>query len=108
MPQATQEEKNVIDRYGGKLIFTPGDIVYSSTKFLNYSPPNLDLEKLDLIMKTNQISFDELISIVKKLNTLSVHVLGDSIVDTYTRTNFIGGQTKTQPLVFCMTKRKIM
>ena len=46
-------------------------------------------------MKTNQISFDELISIVKKLNTLSVHVLGDSIVDTYTRTNFIGGQTKT-------------
>ena len=95
MPQATQEEKNVIDRYGGKLIFTPGDIVYSSTKFLNYSPPNLDLEKLDLIMKTNQISFDELISIVKKLNTLSVHVLGDSIVDTYTRTNFIGGQTKT-------------
>ena len=95
LPQATQEEKNVIDRYGGKLIFTPGDIVYSSTKFLNYSPPNLDLEKLDLIMKTNQISFDELISIVKKLNTLSVHVLGDSIVDTYTRTNFIGGQTKT-------------
>ena len=95
LPLATQEEKNVIDRYGGKLIFTPGDIVYSSTKFLNYSPPNLDLEKLDLIMKTNQISFDELISIVKKLNTLSVHVLGDSIVDTYTRTNFIGGQTKT-------------
>ena len=95
LPQATQEEKNVIDRYGGKLIFTPGDIVYSSTKFLNYNPPNLDLEKLDLIMKTNQISFDELISIVKKLHTLSVHVLGDTIVDTYTRTNFIGGQTKT-------------
>ncbi len=95
LPQATQEEKSVIDRYGGKLIFTPGDIVYSSTKFLNYSPPNLDLEKLDLIMKTNKISFDELISIVKNLNTLSVHVLGDTIVDTYTRTNFIGGQTKT-------------
>ena len=95
LPQATQEEKSVIDGYGGKLIFTPGDVVYSSTKFLNYNPPNLDLEKLDLIMKTNKISFDELISIVNNLNKLSVHVLGDTIVDTYTRTNFIGGQTKT-------------
>ena len=46
-------------------------------------------------MKTNKISFDELISIVNNLNKLSVHVLGDTIVDTYTRTNFIGGQTKT-------------
>ena len=95
LPSATQEEKNVIDKYGGKLIFTPGDVVYSSTKFLDYNLPNLDLEKLDLIMKTNNITFESLISLVSKFNKLSVHVIGDTIVDTYTKTNFIGGQTKT-------------
>ena len=40
LPPATQEEKNELDKFGSKLIFTPGDIVHSSTKFLNYSAPN--------------------------------------------------------------------
>tara|TARA_B100000780_G_scaffold242104_1_gene184772 strand:- start:1005 stop:2552 length:1548 start_codon:yes stop_codon:yes gene_type:complete len=95
LPAATQEEKTALDKFGGKLIFTPGDIVYSSTKFINSSPPNLDLDKLDLTMKTNKISFDDLIKTIKKIKGTSVHIVGDTIVDTYTKTNFIGGQTKT-------------
>ena len=95
LPIATQEEKNELDKFGGKLIFTPGDIVYSSTKFINSSPPNLDLEKLDLIMKSNKISFEDLMDVIRKIKYTSVHIVGDTIVDTYTKTNFIGGQTKT-------------
>jgi rfaE bifunctional protein kinase chain/domain len=95
LPIATQEEKNQLDKLGGKLIFTPGDIVHSSTKFLNDSAPNLDLEKLDSIMKGNKVSFDDLIKVIKKIKNTTVHVVGDTIVDTYTKTNFIGGQTKT-------------
>ena len=95
LPAATLEEKNELDKCGGKLIFTPGDIVHSSSKFLNYSAPNLDLEKLDSLMKGNKISFDDLIKVIKKIKNTTVHVVGDTIVDTYTKTNFIGGQTKT-------------
>ena len=95
LPAATQEEKNELDKFGGKLIFTPGDIVYSSTKFINSSPPNLDLDKLDLTMKTNRVTFEDLIKTIKKIKGTSVHIVGDTIVDTYTKTNFIGGQTKT-------------
>ena len=95
LPAATQEEKNELDKFGGKLIFTPGDIVYSSTKFINSSPPNLDLDKLDLTMKTNKVTFEDLIKTIKKIKGTSVHIVGDTIVDTYTKTNFIGGQTKT-------------
>ena len=94
-PAATQEEKNELDKFGGKLIFTPGDVVYSSTKFINSSPPNLDLDKLDLTMKTNNVSFEDLLKTIKKIKGTSVHIIGDTIVDTYTKTNFIGGQTKT-------------
>ena len=95
LPAATQEEKNELDKYGGKLIFTPGDIVHSSTKFLNYSKPNLDLEKLDSLMMGYKITFNDLIKVIKKIKNTKVHIVGDTIVDTYTKTNFIGGQTKT-------------
>ena len=95
LPAATLEEKNELDKYGGRLIFTPGDIVYSSTKFLNYNAPNLDFEKLDVLMKSLKISFKDLIDIINKIKNINVHVIGDTIVDTYTKTNFIGGQTKT-------------
>ena len=95
LPAATQEEKKELEKFGGEIIFTPGDIVYSSTKFLNSSPPNLDLEKLDSIMQNHKISFNDLTNTIKKIKGTSVHIVGDTIVDTYTRTNFIGGQTKT-------------
>ena len=92
---ATQEEAEIVDGYGGQMIFTPGDVVYSSTKFLNLSIPQVQLEKLLLLMKLNDISFENLRNTVQKLSNHHVHVVGDTIVDSYTRTNFIGGQTKT-------------
>ena len=95
LPAATKEEKKIVETYGGKMIFTPGDIVYSSSKFLDYSLPNLYLEKLSFLMKKNKITFNYLKKIISQFNKLKVFVLGDTIVDTYTRTNFIGGQTKT-------------
>jgi cytidyltransferase-related domain len=36
MPPATEEEAKIVENYGGEMIFTPGDIVYSSTKLLKF------------------------------------------------------------------------
>ena len=95
LPKATQDEKNIVEKYGGKIIFTPGDVVYSSSKIINSNLPDLDLEKLDLLMKQYKVSFKKIINILKKLNKIKVHVVGDVIVDTHSKTSFIGGQTKT-------------
>ena len=95
LPPATQEEADIVEGYGGQMIFTPGDVVYSSSKFLNLSLPQVQLEKLLLLMQINEISFDSLRDTVQKLSNYHVHVVGDTIVDSYTRTTFIGGQTKT-------------
>jgi len=46
-------------------------------------------------MKRNEIGFENLRDTVQKLANYHVFVVGDTIVDSYTRTNFIGGQTKT-------------
>ena len=55
LPKATEAENKTLASYGGKLIFTPGDVVYSSSKFLNLALPNLDYEKLIVIHVAIQI-----------------------------------------------------
>ena len=95
LPQATQEEANVVEEYGGKMIFTPGDVVYSSSNFLNLALPKVQIEKLLHLMEYNNITFNILRETLSNFSNFHVHVVGDTIVDTYTRTNFIGGQTKT-------------
>jgi len=95
MPVATKEETKIVEGYGGEMIFTPGDVVYSSTKILNLSQPKIENDKLIDLMSRNQISFNTLRNVLKKLKNITVHVVGDTIIDSYTRTNLIGGNTKT-------------
>jgi len=96
---ATKEENILLKKIGSKMIFTPGDVVYSSSKILNNEEPNLKYEKLsDLILKNKKISFDSLLKSLDKIKNVKVHVIGDTIVDTFTYGTNIGGQTKTPTL----------
>ena len=45
-------------------------------------------------------------SYLKKINKLSVHVVGDTIIDSYSRTSFIGGQTKTPTFSVLFNKKE--
>jgi rfaE bifunctional protein kinase chain/domain len=95
LPPATEEEAAIVEGYGGQMIFTPGDVVYSSTKFITSALPQVQIDKLLLIMKTHRVTFDSLRTTLSKLAQFRVHVVGDTIVDSYTRTTMAGGQTKT-------------
>ena len=94
----TKKEIEVLSSYGGKMIFTPGDVVYSSTKFLNTNRPDLKFEKLLEIMRANKISFSTLKKTIEKFKKIKVHVVGDTIVDEFLNTILIGGQVKTPTL----------
>lgn len=91
----TQEELEALQSYGGKMIFTPGDIVYSSTKLIDLAPPSIKIEKLLTLMESEGITFQHLRESLMNLKGKAVHVVGDTIVDSYTQTAMIGGQTKT-------------
>jgi rfaE bifunctional protein nucleotidyltransferase chain/domain len=95
LPPATQDESKVVEKYGGEMIFTPGDVVYSSTKLLNLSQPKIDNYKIWDLMERNKISFGSLRETLKKIKKLRVHVIGDTIIDTHTKTTLIGGYLKT-------------
>ena len=95
MPPRTAEEAATLASFGGEILFTPGDIVYSSSKLINLQAPDLKLEKLQAFMESRGITFDDLLRTVDKLAGHHLHVVGDTIVDSYTRCAMIGGQTKT-------------
>lgn len=95
LPQKTQEEADILRAYGGEMIFTPGDIVYSSTKLIDLGPPAVKMEKLLTFMDSENLSFDTLRQALDLSRGKRVHVVGDTIVDSLTQTTMIGGQTKT-------------
>jgi rfaE bifunctional protein kinase chain/domain len=91
----TQEEIDVLDGYGGEIIFTPGDIVYSSSALIELAPPSIAVEKLMTLMSAEGVTFSDLRDTLAKFKGLRAHVVGDTIVDSYTYCSMIGGMTKT-------------
>lgn len=106
MPPKTAEEAEMLASYGGEIIFTPGDIVYSSSKFIEASPPALRTEKLLALLQGEGLSFDDLRKALKACAGKRVHIVGDTIVDSYTQTTMIGGQTKTPTISVRYESRK--
>lgn len=106
MPARTAEEADALRAYGGDIIFTPGDIVYSSSALINLQPPDLKLDKLHLFMEQRGITFEALQTTLGKLSQFHLHVVGDTIVDTFTQCAMIGGQTKT-PTMSVRFERRI-
>ena len=90
----TIEEKKLVESYGGEIIFTPGDIVFSSTNIISEKPPVLKYEKLRILLEAENINFKLLYEVLENTSKKEVLVLGDTIVDSYTETEMIGGQTK--------------
>ena len=105
LPPTTAEEAETLRAYGGDIIFTPGDIVYSSSQLINLAPPVLKLEKLQLFMERHDVTFADMRRTLDKLAGHRIHVVGDTIVDSYTHCAMIGGQTKT-PTMSVMFERK--
>ncbi|MBY0430424.1 MAG: ADP-heptose synthase, partial [Rhodospirillales bacterium] len=91
----TREEMDVLAGYGGEMLFTPGDIVFSSSHIIENVPPNIAIDKLLTLMQAEGVDFSDLRRSVEEMRGVSVHVLGDTIIDSLTYTTMIGGMTKT-------------
>lgn len=90
----TQQEIEALEGYGGEMVFTPGDIVYSSTALQELHVPNLTLEQLQVLMEGENVSFDDLRKALIACRGLPVHILGDTIVDAYSHCTLLGASPK--------------
>jgi rfaE bifunctional protein kinase chain/domain len=86
-------EREILEAYGGKLIFSSGEVLFSSIDLMqrelletNYSSINKPLE----FPKRHGFDFLDLIEVVKNFSKLKVVVLGDLIVDEYINCEALG------------------
>ena len=95
IPPRTQEEIDALASYGGEIVFTPGDVVYSSSRLIESSPPKLLVEKLLILMEPEGLGFDRLREALTQVRGLSVQVVGDTIVDSYSHCSLLGATAKS-------------
>jgi rfaE bifunctional protein kinase chain/domain len=95
IPPKTQEEMDTLDEYGGEMVFTPGDVVYSSSALIEAHPPGLGVEKLLALMESEGVTFGVLREVLARLADLRVHVVGDTIVDSYSYCSLLGATNKS-------------
>ena len=91
----TQEEIDTLESYGGEIVFTPGDVVYSSSRLIESSPPKLGVEKLLALMESEGFGFDRLREALTIMRGVRVHVVGDTIVDSYSHCSLLGATAKS-------------
>lgn len=91
----TRQEMEIVSSYGGEFLFSPGDVIYSSSRLLAQHKPSLKLDKLVTTMQAEGVTFDYLQQTLEQMNGVRVHVVGDTIVDKYSYCTLLGPSTKT-------------
>lgn len=92
----THAEAVAVQSYGGEMLFTPGDVAYSSTAILQAIPPTLAVEKLLALLDSEGITFQDLRDAMRP--GVRATVVGDTIVDAYTAGVLLGASQKTPAL----------
>ncbi len=78
-------ELEIINSYGGKLLFSSGEIGFSSLDLLRqeFLSVNYNVNHNNQYIQRHNFSFDSLQNIIEKFKNLKVLVIGDTIVDEY-------------------------
>lgn len=95
LPAKTKREKEAVESYGGRIVFSPGDFVLSSSMLIENDPPDLGLEKLLTLLDVEGLTFSDLRRSLDGANDLELTIMGDLIVDSITTVSVIGGHRKT-------------
>jgi rfaE bifunctional protein kinase chain/domain len=86
-------EQKAVDIYGGKLLFSSGDITFSSLdllrkEFMEFNPSTI-VQPVDFLKRHN-INFKKLDNILFQWKNLEVIVIGDLIIDEYITCDALG------------------
>lgn len=95
IPPRTREEIETVTAYGGEMVFTPGDLVYSSSALIEAQGPEIRVEKLMELMESEGIDFTDLRRALRAIPGARAHVVGDTIVDSYSYCSLLGAAPKS-------------
>ncbi len=78
-------ERQIVAGYGGRVLFSSGDVVFSSSRLIEAlnSDPHLEGERLTMICRRHGIDRESIQSLLTGLADLQVLIVGDVILDRY-------------------------
>ncbi len=79
------EEKELVESLGGKIVYSPGDVIFSSTQIMKKLMQREDIkrEKINSFLVRYGINKENLIDILEKYKDIKVLVIGDFFVEDY-------------------------
>jgi len=85
-------EKNVVEGYGGRIIFSSGEIVFSSTELIERMPVSAEAEshRLNLVCRRYGITGRSIEDTLRRFRDLHILVVGDVIIDRYVLCDALG------------------
>ncbi len=80
-----QTEKEVVERYGGRLVFTSGDVVFSSTALIEALETSADpfQARIRQLIGQQQLRPEDIDAALRNFRNQNVLVVGETIIDTY-------------------------
>jgi rfaE bifunctional protein kinase chain/domain/rfaE bifunctional protein nucleotidyltransferase chain/domain len=80
-----QAEKEVVERYGGRVVFTSGDVVFSSSALIAAleTAANPFQSRLRQLLDHEDLQPEVIERVIKAFGDLRVLVVGETIIDTY-------------------------
>ena len=86
------KEEEILKSYGGKLLFTSGEIGFSSLDLLNkeFEINDSFIQHEKKYIQRHNIKKDDLITLINNFSKLNILVVGDTIIDEYITCDPIG------------------
>ncbi len=100
--QRLNPEQIILDSYGGKLLFSSGEVRFASLDLLRHKFTELDLSDIAQpveFLKRHQIHYEEVLTTLNNIKQLKVVVIGDLIVDEYITCDALGMSQEDPTLV---------
>ena len=104
------QEQAVIESYGGKLLFTAGEVRFSSLDLLRRELQDVNLGSIRKPVEyssRHQLDNNRLIELINRFSTLKVVVIGDLIVDEYISCDPLGMSQEDPTIVVTPIMRDI-
>ncbi len=85
-------EKSAVEASDGRLIFSSGEIVFSSTKLLERIPrgPEAESHRLNLVCRRYDLTTESIQQTLERFKDLHVLVVGDMVMDRYVLCDALG------------------
>ena len=85
-------EKHIVEQNGGRIIFSSGETLLSSTDLIDRLQGNAQhgSEKLGIYCRRHEIDIDSLQELMSRFKSLNVMVVGDIVLDRYVHCDALG------------------